>query len=131
MGEWRDITGAAGPDDKASNGARRPEPAAPVVTLLPEDRVVAAEAYARLVRGREELGAERERYLSVRRRFEAELEAEYARHEAELYQGLVASSQEYESVVRAFASKYIQQAGKYNFRPDLGAFVVAEEEQSS
>ena len=73
------------------------------------------------------LGAERERHHAEIQRLEKALDAERSRgrnEEMRMVQALTAARRRYSSLVDVLAQRHVaNRPGKYDFRPEIGAFV--------
>lgn len=73
------------------------------------------------------LGADRERHANELQRLEALLKAEQRRgfdEEKKLLSALSAARKKYKDLVNVLAEKHVKRPGKYDFRPEIGAFVA-------
>jgi len=76
------------------------------------------------------LGAELEQHDIETRRLEAALAREAQRHESEkqeLLRAVSARRERMNALVGVLASKYVKGPGRFDFKPDLGAFIETKE----
>ena len=99
-----------------------------MIALADEERAAVHEIVERITNLQQAIGANRERHLNVMAELEAATmreEKRAAREEKHLAKVLASARDQYKFLVDTLARKHIRPGKKFDFRPELGAFVEA------